>query len=106
MPITEKDLQRVKEIFLEQARAHFPPSVQFKGANASVTIDPYDEEWIRIDLLYTAPDPILDGNLMNTLYKRTDEPMLASGLTGLTMVNYVDINDPTRLRHGNGTPTP
>ena len=60
----------------------------------------------RIDLLYTAPDPILDGNLMNTLYTRTDEPMLASGLTGLTMVNYVDINDPTRLRHGNGTPTP
>ena len=87
MAITERGLQKVQEIFLEQARVHFPPSVQFKEASASVTTDPYDEEWIRIDLLYTTPDPALDGNLMNTLYRRTDEPMLASGLTGLTMVH-------------------
>ena len=106
MAITELELQKVTEIFLEQARAHFPATVQFEDANASVTIDPYDEEWIRIDLLYTAPDPVLDGNLMNTLYRRTDEPLLASGITGLTMVNYVDINDPTRLRHNKEkTPT-
>ncbi len=99
MAITESQLQKVQEIFLQQARAHFPPSVQFKEANASVTTDPYDEEWIRIELLYTAPDPVLDGDLMNTLHRRTDGPMTASGLTDLTMVHYVDINDPTRLRH-------
>ena len=107
MVITERELQKVKEIFLEQARAHFPPSVQFKNANASVTTDPYDEEWIRIELLYTAPDPVLDGHLMNTLHRRTDEPLLASGVTGLTMVHYVDINDSTRHPHGEEkTPTP
>ena len=99
MGITERELQMVKEIFLDQARAHFPPSVQFKDANASATTDPYDEEWIRIELLYTASDPVLDGNLMNTLHRRTDEPLLASGFTGLTRVHYVDVNDPTRLRH-------
>ena len=69
MAITERELQKVQEIFLEQARAHFPPSVQFKEANASVTTDPYDEEWIRIELLYTAPDPVLDGDLMNTFHR-------------------------------------
>ena len=102
MAITESQLQKVREIFLEQARAHFPRSVQFKEANASVTTDQYDEEWISIELLYTAPDPALDGNLMNTLRRRTDEPMTAAGVTGLTMVHYVDINDPTRLRHSKG----
>ena len=96
MAITESELQKVREIFLEQARAHFPATVQFKEANASVSIDPYDEEWITVELLYTAPDPVLDGNLMNTLYRRTDEPLLASGIIGLTMVLYTDINDPTR----------
>ena len=106
MTITERDLEKVEEIFLEQARSHFPPTVQFKEANASVTTDPYNEEWIRIDLLYVAPDPVLDGNLMNTLHRRTDEPMLAFGVTGLTMVHYVDINDPTRLRQSKETPTP
>ena len=107
MAITEWELQKVKEIFLGQARAHFPPTVQFKDANATVATDPYDEEWIRIELLYTAPDPVLDGNLMNTLYRRTDEPLLASGITRLTRVHYVDINDATRLRHSKEkTPTP
>lgn len=106
MTITERELQKVQEIFLEQARAHFPPSVQFKEANASVTTDPYDEEWIRIELLYTAPDPVLDGDLMNTLHRRTDEPMTAAGVTDLTMVHYVDINDPTRLRHAKEKPAP
>ena len=102
MSITERELQQVKEIFLEQARAHFPVSVQFKHANASVAIDPYDEEWIRIELLYTAPDPILDGNLMNTLHRRTDERLRASGITGLTRVHYVDMNDSTRRPHRRG----
>ena len=100
MAITERDLQKVEEIYLEQARAHFPPSVQFKEANASVTTDPYDEEWIRIDLVYTAPDPVLDGNLMNSLHRRTDEPLIAAGITGLTMVGYVNVNDPASHRHG------
>ena len=100
MAITERELQKVEEIYLEQARAHFPPSVQFKEASASVTTDPYDEEWIRIDLVYTAPDPVLDGNLMNSLHRRTDEPLIAAGITGLTMVGYVNINDPASHRHG------
>ena len=102
MAITERDLQKVQEIFLEQARAHFPPSVQFKEANASVTTDPYDEEWIRIELLYISPEPVLDGELMNTLYTRTEEPLIASGFTALTSVRYTDVNDPTRTRY----PTP
>ena len=34
---------------------------------------------------------------MNSLHRRTDEPMLAAGITGLTMVGYVNTSDPTRL---------
>ena len=102
MAITEADLQKVQEIFLEQARAHFPPSVQFKEANASVNIDRYGEEWIRIELLYISPEPVLDGELMNTLYTRTEVPIMASGFTTPTSVRYTDMNDPTRMRY----PTP
>ena len=107
MTITETELQKVQEIYLEQARAHFPPSVQFKEAKVSVTTDPYGDEWIRVELQYSAPEPVLDAKLMNSLHRRTDEPMLAAGITGLTMVGYVNTSDPTRLRHSEEkTPTP
>ena len=98
MSVTEDQLKRVEEIYLEQARAHFPPSVQFKEANASVITDKCGDEWIRIELLYTAPEPVLQGDLMNSLHRRTDGPMLAAGITGLSMVGYVNLNDPTQLR--------
>jgi len=107
MDATEVQLRKVREIYLEQARSHFPPSVQFEEANVSVTTDPYGDEWIRIELLYSAPEPVLDARLMNSLHRRTDEPMHAAGITGLTMVGYVNTNDPTRLRHSEKkTPTP
>ncbi len=106
MTITEMDLRRAEEIFLEQARAHFPPSVEFMESNASLWVDPYDEEWVRVELVYSAPGQALDGNLMNSLHRRTDEPIRAAGVTDLTMVHYVDINDPTRRLHSEGTPTP
>ena len=102
MAITESDMERISEIFLEQARAHFPPEVEFTDANASVNIDPYGEEWLRIELLYLSPEPVLDGDLMNTLYTRTEEPLIASGFTAPTSVRYTDVNDPTRTRY----PTP
>ena len=107
MTITESQLRKVQEIYLEQARSHFPASVQFEKANVSVTTDPYGDEWIRVELLYSAPEPVLDAKLMNSLHRRTDGPMLASGITGLTMVGYVNTNDPTLLRHSEEkTPTP
>ena len=97
----------VREIYLEQARAHFPPSVQSEEANVSVATDQYGDEWIRIELLYSATEPALDSRLMNTLYRRTDEPLIKAGITELTMVDYVGINDPTRLWHSQEKkPTP
>lgn len=98
-PFTETDMKKVAAIFLEQARAHFPSEVKFEDANASINIDPYGEEWIRIELIYLSPEPVLDGELMNTLYTRTQEPLIASGFTAPTSVRYTDMNDPTRMRY-------
>ena len=96
MPITEQELQQVKEIVLKGAKSHFPASsVQFQDANASVMLNAEDEELIRVELLYTAENPVLDGHLMNTLFRVIDEPILASGITAYTIVSYIDINDPT-----------
>ena len=96
MPITEQELQRVKEIILTGAKSHFPASsVQFQEANASVVMNADDEELIRIELLYIAENPVLDGHLMNTLWRVIDEPIIAAGVKARTMVNYIDINDPT-----------
>ena len=36
---------------------------------------------IRVNLFYTAENPVLDGHLMNTLFRVIDEPILASGIT-------------------------
>ena len=96
MPITKREMERVKEIILDGARSHFPASsVQFHDANVSVILNADDEELVRVELLYTAENPVLDGHLMNTLFRVIDEPILASGITAHTVVSYIDINDPT-----------
>ena len=105
MPITEQELQRVKEIILAGAKSHFPASsVQFQDANASVVMNADDEELIRVELLYIAENPVLDGHLMNTLWRVIGEPILASGITARTLIHYIDINDPTwRQNHRHPT---
>ena len=57
MAISESDLPKIEEIFLEQARAHFPPEVEFMEANASLYTSLCGEEWLRVVLLYDAPGP-------------------------------------------------
>ena len=98
MPITEGEKASVKAIILDGAKTHFPPAVQFHDANVTVRLDAYDEEFLDVELLYTAPNPVLDGRLMNTLFRVIDEPILAAGVTARTLIHYVEINDPTRWR--------
>ncbi len=105
MPVTERQIQRVKGIILDGVKLHFPSTVQFQGANATVMLDADDEEYISVELLYTAPNPVLDGHLMNTLFKAIDEPIRASGVTAHTLVNYTHINDTTRWQNRK-LPTP
>ena len=96
MPITEREMESVKAIILDGAKTHFPPTVQFQDANVTVRLNADEEEYIDVELLYTAPNPVLDGRLMNTLFRVIDEPILAAGVTARTLVGYTDINDPTR----------
>ncbi len=96
MAITEQDIKAVKEIILNGARTHFPPTVQFHDANVVVRLNADEEEYFRVELLYTAPNPVLDGHLMNTLFRTIDEPIRAAGITAHTLVGYSDINDPTK----------
>ena len=95
MSITEREIQTVKEIVLNGARAHFPPPVRFRDAIVTVKLDHQDTEFLDVHLLYTAPSPVLDGRLMMTFFRVIDEPILASGITARTLVGYSDINDPT-----------
>ena len=99
MTITKWEMERVKEIVLEGAKAHFPPNVRFLDANATIMLNAEDEEIIDVELLYTADNPVLDGHLMNTLFRVTDDPIRASGITARTLVSYTDINDPTRWQY-------
>ena len=99
MTITKREMERVKEIILEGAKSHFPPNVQFKDANVTIMLNADDEEYIDVELLYTAENPVLDGHLMNTLFRVTDEPMRASGITARALVGYTDVNDPTRQQY-------
>ena len=101
MPITEQEMENVKRIILDGAKAHFPTAVQFQNVNATVRLDADEEEYIDVELLYTAPTPVLDGHLMNTLFRVTEEPMRASGITARTLVGYTEINDPTRRPYQN-----
>ena len=98
MTITAWEMENVKGIVLDGAKAHFPPNVQFHDANVTVMLNADEEEFINVELLYTADNPVLDGHLMNTLFRVIDEPMRASGITTRTLVHYIEINDPTRLQ--------
>ena len=95
MAITKREMERVKEIILDGAKTHFPPNVQFRDANVTVMLNAAGEEFINVELLYTAENPVLDGHLMNTLFRVIDDPIRASGITARTLLHYIDINDPT-----------
>ncbi len=99
MPVTEQEMESVKIIILDGARSHFPPNVQFLDANVTIMLGADEEEIIDVELLYTADNPVLDGQLMNTLFRVTDEPIRTSGITARTLVGYTDINDPTRWQY-------
>ena len=99
MTITKWEMERVKEIVLEGAKAHFPSTVRFLDANVTIMLGAEEEEIIDVELLYTADSPVLDGHLMNTLFRVTDDPIRASGIIARTLVSYTDINDPTRWQH-------
>lgn len=105
MPITEQEVQTVKEIVLNGARTHFPPSVQFHDADAYVSLGVEDEEVIHVRLVYTAPSLVLDGKLMGSLHRVIDEPILAAGVTALTFVRYTELNEFTK-RENRKWPTP
>ena len=96
MPITEQEIQTVKEIVLNGARSHFPPAVQFQEVNVTVRLDADEEEFFDVELLYTAPEPVLDGYLMNTFFRVIDEPINAAGITAHALIGYTDVDDPTR----------
>ncbi len=111
MTITQREMDRIKRIILDGAKTHFPPAVQFQDANVTVRLDADEEEFFDVQLLYTAPDPadpVLDGHLMNTLFRVTDEPIRAAGITARALVTYTEINDPTRwlYRKSSTTPSP
>ena len=99
MTITPQEIDTIKRIILDGARTHFPPSVQFHDAEVTVRLDADEEEFFDVELLYAAPDPadpVLDGYLMGTLFRVTDEPIRAAGITAHALVGYTEINDPTR----------
>lgn len=106
MPITEQEIQTVKEIVLDGARSHFPPSVQFHDAIVTVRLDAQDEEFLDVHLIYSAPSRVLDGYLMMTLFRVTDEPLRKAGITAHALVMYSDINDPTLPEQLKPTITP
>ncbi len=94
MPITQQEIDTIKRIILDGARTHFPPSVQFHDAEVAVLLNADEEEFFHVRLLYSAPSPVLDGYLMGTLFRVTDEPIRAAGITTYALVTYTDINDP------------
>ena len=105
MPITDREMENVKGILLHGAKLHFPPAVQFLDAHVTVRLDAHDEEYIDVELLYTAPQAVLDGHLMSTLFRVIDGPIRASGITARTLVAYTDVNDPTGWSgHKSSTP--
>ena len=99
MPITQQDIDTIKRIILDGARTHFPPPVQFHDADVTVRLNADEEEFFDVRLLYTAPNPVLDGHLMNTLFRVIDEPISAAGITARALVLYTDVNDPTWLQY-------
>ena len=106
MPVTEQEIQTVKEIVLNGARMHFPPSVQFHDASAYWNLGAEDEEVIHVWLRYTAPSLALDGKLMSTFFRVIDEPILAAGVTAPTLVHYTELNDTTRRENRKSSTPP
>ncbi len=106
MAITQQQVKGVKEIILNGAKRHFPPSVRFEDATVTVMLNREEEEFLNVELMYTALDPLLDGQLMNTLFQVIDEPILASGVTAHVMVHYIYANDPTWQKSRKATTSP
>ena len=106
MPITQLDLETVKEIVIDGANRHFPPAVRFQDADVSIQLNAQEEEYIYVQLLYTAPNPVLDGHMMNTLFRVIDEPISNAGITARTLVGFTDINDPSRWQHSTAATPP
>ena len=96
MTITDRQVKGVKEIILDGAKLNFPASVKFEDATVTVMINGEEEEFLNVELLYTAP--VLDGRLMNTLFQVIDEPMRAAGITAHALVHYIYVHDPTRKK--------
>jgi len=99
MSITEQEIKTVREIILNGARSHFPAPVQFHDAIVTVRLDQQDEEFFDVHLIYSGSSRVLDGYLMMTLFRVTDEPLRNAGITPRTLVHYSDINDPTLPKH-------
>ena len=99
MSITQQEIDTIKRIILDGARTHFPPPVQFHDAHITIRLDVEDEEFFDVHLLYTAPNPVLDGYLMGTLFRVIDDPISAAGITARALIHYTDINDPTWLQY-------
>ena len=106
MTITEQEIQTVKEIILNGARSHFPPPVQFHDAIVTVRLDQQDEEFFDVHLIYSGSSRVLDGYLMMTFFRVTDEPLRNAGIAPRTLVHYSDINDPTLPKYMKPTITP
>ena len=106
MPITQREIDVIKQIILDGAKTHFPPPVQFQDANVTVRLNHEEEEFFDVHLLYTAPDPVLDGHLMITLFRVIDEPIRAAGITARALIHYTDINDPTWLQYRESSTPP
>lgn len=106
MPITQQEIDTVKKITLDGAKTHFPPPVQFLDANVTVRLNHEEEEFFDVQLLYTAPNPVLDGHLMITFFRVIDEPIHAAGITAHTLIHYIDINDPTWLQYRKSSTPP
>lgn len=102
MAITESQLQKVQEIFLEEARAHFPSEVKFTEARTSLYESRYGDECLQVELLYLSAEQLLDPRLTYTFHRRTDQPTRDAGFTGIYSVRYIAADDPTRpeLREG------
>ena len=49
---------------------------------------------------------MLDGYLTGALFRVTDEPIRAAGITTRALLTYTEINDPTWLQHRESSTLP
>ena len=52
MPITQQEIDTIKQIILDGAKTHFPPPVQFLDADVTVRLNHEEEEFFDVELLY------------------------------------------------------